>query len=213
MPIHRFEILTMLLVLSTGMSFRRPQVLKPNKSKSRSPSKPTDPDSIRQRSTNSTTNLVDIASLPPQRRPYGSHNLQIEPERLLWAPGGPYTQPADPARLHPSTYHDPTHHDLPNTIHVTLPTDPSIEKGQPQRQQREAYRKWIEDIIPSLVVPYLTLLQETNGLQQRHSSEATVMEPSCIHNHPSREINITCVYLDSEDRQFFDSHLNLTKKL
>jgi hypothetical protein len=201
------QMLIALLTLSTAMSFRRPQVLKPNKSCS--PSKNLSP-SKQQSSTDASTNLVDIASLPPLRRPFNSRDLVIEQEKLLYAPGGPYTQPIDPAAPRPSTSRvDSTYHGLADTIYVTNPIlsqDQSIEKDRSRRQQKEAYRKWTEDVIPSLLVPYLTLLQQTNGLQQRHNPEPAGVTPSCRHKHPSRKIDITCVYLDSEIVAVFLCH-------
>jgi hypothetical protein len=188
------------------MSLRRPQVLKPNK---RSPSKSVSP-SKQQSSADASTDLVNIASLPPKRRPYDSHDLLVEPEKLLYAPGGPYTQPIDPATLHPSTSRvDSTYQGSVGKIHVTNPVllqDQSIETERSRRQQKEAYKKWTEDIIPSLVVPYLTLLQQTNGLQRRHSTESAAVIPSCPHQHPSRKIDVTCVYLDSEIVAAFVNH-------
>jgi hypothetical protein len=188
------------------MSFRRPRVLKRNANSS--PSKPTSTPEQDNPSASSST-LVNVDSLAEERRPYGARDLYIEPERLLYAPGGPFTQPTNPMNRHSSTLQPlPTYvhsasdnHTLVNTVLVTnlaVTDDSGVERVRSQQQKAESYRKWIGDIIPSLVVPYLSLLQRTDSLQQPPNPEWLAEVPPCGHGHSRRQIKVTCVYLDSE---------------
>jgi hypothetical protein len=187
------------------MSFQVPRVLKPNKS--RSPSKRAKAPETNTAASSSA--LLNVGSLAADRRPYDGLNLHVEPERLLYAPGGPYTQPTDPASRYPSaSWTDRTladaesgYHGLANTIIVTNPvvTDVSgAERLRTQRRKAESYRKWRDELIPSLVVPYLALLKRTASLQYEPNPEWADEVPSCSHAHPRRQIKVTCVYMSSE---------------
>jgi hypothetical protein len=187
------------------MSFRPPRVLKHNKTGSQ----PKSAKAAEDNAATSSSNLVNVDSLPAERRPYASQDIHVERERLLYAPGGPFTQPINPTNPRSSTVQadgtsvnaESDYHGLVNTIHVTNPvvTDVSgVERLRSQRRQAESYRKWTDDIIPSLVVPYLTLLKRTVSLQRQPNPEWAAEVPSCGHGHPRRQIKVTCVYLDSE---------------
>jgi hypothetical protein len=182
------------------MSFRQ---LKRNKT--RSPSKPAN--AVEDSPAASSSNLVNVGSLPTARRPYDSQDIHIEPEQLLYAPGGPFTQPVDPANRRPSTHQassadasaDTDYHGLANTIYVTNLTGASrVEQLQYRKRKEESYRKWIKDVIPPLVVPYLTLLKQTVSLQQPADPEVFTGASTCDHGHPRRQLSVTCVYSASE---------------
>jgi hypothetical protein len=152
--------------------------------------------------------LVNVGSLPAARRPYDTQDLDIQPERLLYAPGGPFTQPVNPTNRRSSTLRvggtlsNTDNQSLVNAIRVTnnpVATDVSgVDRLQSQRRKAESYRKWTNEIIPSLVVPYLSLLKHTISLQQSPNPSLMAEVPSCAHGHPRRQINVTLVYLDSE---------------
>jgi hypothetical protein len=50
-----------------------------------------------------------VDEAPKIRRPYGTAGIPVGPEGLLYAPGGPYTQPVDPGRDVPRTGFDTAH--------------------------------------------------------------------------------------------------------
>jgi hypothetical protein len=189
----------------TAMSFRAPRILKYNKSSS--PSKSAT--AAEGNAVASSSNLVNVDSLPTERRPYDSQDIYVDRERLLFAPGGPFTQPVDPASRRPSTHQASSvgagagsdYHGLANTIRVTNPivTDASgVEQLRYRRHKEESYRKWMNDVIPSLVVPYLTLLKQTVSLQQPANPEVAALVSPCAHGHLHRQLNVTCVYFNSE---------------
>jgi hypothetical protein len=152
--------------------------------------------------------LVNVGSLPAARRPYDTQDLDIQPERLLYAPGGPFTQPVNPTNHRSSTIRvggtlSTDNQSLVNAIRVTnnpVATDVSgVDRLRSQRRKAESYRKWADEIIPSLVGPYLSLLKHTISLQQAPDPLLMAEVPSCAHGHPRRQINVTLVYQDSEN--------------
>jgi hypothetical protein len=66
---------------------------------------------------------------------------------------------------------------------------------QDQRSKKERQRKkWTDDIIPSLVGPYLHLLRQSQSL--RHVDRISKHTCTCL--NPGRNLVVICVYFDSE---------------
>jgi hypothetical protein len=192
------------------MLLKPPRILKRNKKSS--PSKPAN--TSEQDRAISSSNLVNVDSLPVVRRPYDTQDLDIQPERLLYGPGGPFTQPFDPSNPRSSTLRahgmlsDTENPGLVNTINIAniaAITDVSgLNRLRSQRRKVDSYRKWTDEIIPSLVVPYLSLLKHTASLKLPPNVTLLAEVQPCDYDHPRRQINVTCVYLDSVCYNFFD---------
>ena len=121
-----------------------------------------------------------------QRQPWGSN---VQPENLLYAPGGPYTQLLSSSRvLWPVGSH---------ALHFASEDDIGLEKEgrseQARRKKQRQWSKWADVIIPSLVVPYLRLLRETDSLRL-----PCPVISSCQCGESVRELSIACVFFQSE---------------
>jgi hypothetical protein len=145
--------------------------------------------------------LVNADSSHKQRRPYGSSDLDILPERLLFEPRASFTQVAVPRD---SNYQqipisddpfsafsqDDTYIEgLNASFHITstIPAPASVKKER-------LWKKWEHEIVPSLIPPYLQLLRVSESLRHSNYPEQNL---SCSCNS-QRNLELSCLYFDSE---------------
>jgi hypothetical protein len=121
------------------------------------------------------SDLIPVDGAPKIRRPYGTEGIPIEPEGLLYAPGGPYTQPVDPGRDVPRTGFQTAHGSIADTGGEFYGAEMSAALSKKAKQ----WKKWDEEIIPMLIEPYLHLLRETQSLRNLTTLQQNSAPPAC----------------------------------
>ena len=117
---------------------------------------------ISSRSSQSPTkpDLITVDGAPSHRQPYGTNELVHGPEGLLYAPGGPYTQPSDPGNTL-SAGRNKSHQ--PFDALADDQTTMFVGDKRPSKKAKQ-WEKWEEETIPLLLRPYIHLLHETKSL-------------------------------------------------
>ncbi|KIK72743.1 hypothetical protein PAXRUDRAFT_120300, partial [Paxillus rubicundulus Ve08.2h10] len=54
------------------------------------------------------------------------------------------------------------------------------------------YRQWSQDVIPTLLQPYMQYVRVTGSL----STVENVIVPPCVHSCACRQLQVTCLYFD-----------------
>jgi hypothetical protein len=139
------------------------------------------------------SDLIPVDEAPKIRRPYGTEGIPIGPEGLLYAPGGPYTQPVDPGRNVRRTGFNTTDHSIVDTGGEFGGVEPSTALSKKAKQ----WRKWDEEIIPMLIEPYLRLLRETQSLRNLTALQQNLAPPACDGCSSGRSLRVSCVYFES----------------
>ena len=164
-------------------------------SRSVSPSKP-------------STHLISPSEVSRIRRPRHSQNLFLPgPECLFTLPGEDFTQEASPSRgrmscsdsgnlappqSSPFSAVDPGPMD---DIFVTHNTDSDDLRRQRQRlKTQKQWVRWTDEVIPSLVHPYLRFLKVSESMRSICLLENTI----CSCNSGVHHLKIVCVYLESK---------------
>lgn len=133
------------------------------------------------------------------------------PELLLSVPGEDYTQQASSshdclpsigaARVMSSTNpfspansagYEPDMADEIFVVNDTITDDLQCQHLRPKKQKQ--WSRWTNEVIPSLVQPYLHLLRISESMQSIPHSGDT----SCHCNSSVHHLKIVCVYLESE---------------
>jgi hypothetical protein len=213
------------------MSFRRPKTTyhrTPSPSKSSAPSTPaTRPSTPSSTSpTRSIVHLIPVADVLPHKRPPGTSGLFLSrPQYLVTLPGRVNLTHAPLARGSPL----PRHPDAPDSPcnAPLVPDDPFVswENGSAydniiegvltthgpltdlerrtrhRLKKKRQWKKWYEDIIPTLLQPHLRLLRETHFLRNRP------LQPihSCVCETPPRSLTVICVYFERKVQYPFAS--------
>jgi hypothetical protein len=142
--------------------------------------------------------MVRIAEAPRLRRLYGFGNLDTTPRRLLSEPGAEYTQVGNAPYALPNVLDDYT--PVPGSLNVSLQVG-GDSSGETARQsaldkKRRQWSKWVEEVIPMLVEPYLSLLSDTRSLRYEPSATSIIRRPGNC-EHASRLLKVICVYFES----------------
>lgn len=147
----------------------------------------------RQSSPPPSSDLAPVHDLEPKRRPYGTKGLTLGPQALLYAPGGPFTQPTDPG-------HDDYH--LTQDVIPRQWLDDDMEMGdifdiQPddgkrQGRKEKQWNKW-QELIPEMLGPYLHLLEETKSLRNRPT-----LADTCSGCKEGSKLEVICIYFESK---------------
>jgi hypothetical protein len=121
------------------------------------------------------------ASASSERRPHGSSSMTFHPRHDLYAPGGPFTQ------LLPDSQSDVPHEPAAPFYFTPIQT-PSPTKNSDKKVTQ--WRRWMNDVIPALLHPYLALLRETSSLRDL---QPNVDSCTC----GARKLKVVCVYFES----------------
>lgn len=193
------------------MSFRPPKLRK--RDRQRSSSMQANRSTSRSPSKAPAESLISPSLLPKERRPRNSQGIFISrPEVLVAIPGREYTQlpmpdrgrmPRSSRHATPSSTTDHTPEDAveegyePPTadldqVFVEHQSEPNV--GQRQKREKQ-WRKWTNEVIPSLLRPHLSLLRESTSLRSIPRSGSR--NCTCA-NTKSRHLNVVCVHFESE---------------
>lgn len=168
-------------------------------------------------SKSTASHIILPSELPTPRRPRNTEDMYLPgPERLFVLPGEEYTQQPSPSRSRgrmPRVNEDPTGLPLPtrdpspfayDDIFMTSQLDPD---QQPfiQRKKQKQWQRWTNEVIPSLISPYLSLLRTTESL--RSIPQPMVVECSC--NSHARNLKVVGVYFESTFDMFVLYYLQL----
>jgi hypothetical protein len=135
--------------------------------------------------------LLPVHDASLRRQPYGTSGLVHGHRELLYAPGGAFSQPTDPA-VESSALQS-------NVISVARADEDQwgLEPSEQSQLKEKQWKKWENETIPLLLQPYIHLLRETaslrnlSGLRQHfHPSSC-----SCINPHL---LNVACIYFESK---------------
>ena len=200
----------------------------PSPSKSSAPSTPTArPSTSPPASPTRSAHLFPASDTPPHKRlPTSSGLFLSQPQYLITLPGRVNLTHARLARGYSHPTHV-GHTDSPHDAPVVQPDVPlvswedesgydninfmegvlithgpltDLEKRTRQRlKKKRQWKKWYEDIIPTLVQPYLRLLRETQNLRN-HPHTPTY---SCACGTPARSLVVICVYFERRVEYLF----------
>jgi len=150
----------------------------------------------------SSTSLVRLEDLPHQRKPYASDRIDSD---LYYEESGRYTQIYDGADYaqgqQPISQDADPNFGFNGVIHSTLagaPVQLDLRKKAQSKKARQ-WKTWSEDVVPSLVHPYLALLRSTDSFRL----PSPLLQRRCDCTDTQRRLSIICVYFDSK------SHLSL----
>jgi hypothetical protein len=200
------------------MSFRTPKLRK--QGRQLSPSASASPSASRSASPSkapSVHRLISPTLVPKQRRPRNSQGIFIQsPEVLVTVPGHDYSQMPIPdrgrmPRAARAAGTSRTTHNIPDAtidegyehpvfdiddIFVERRMDPEDTQNEGQRRKRETqWRKWINEVIPSMLAPHLRLLRESASLRSISRSGSD----NCTCGHVgSRHLQVVCVHFESK---------------
>jgi hypothetical protein len=140
--------------------------------------------------------LINVNDLPRLRKPYGLPRVTVE--GLYRDERASFTQLFDPADR--GLPHQPHPHST-STLHSYSSNSPqkiispSEDERREQAQAKKArqWRSWKEEVIPSLVRPFLAILRCTDSFRLPIPSPA-----HCTCVSTSRRLQVTCVYFNSQ---------------
>jgi len=143
------------------------------------------------RSSRSPTkpDLVAVHDAPSHRRPYGTSEMAYGPEGLLYAPGGPFTQPVDPGSGLSDRNHDESSGTAAND-------NTRVSDRVPSKKEKQ-WKKWDEEIIPMLLHPYIHLLHETESLRNLSTLRRSLHPSACTCVKP-RLLKVACIFFESK---------------
>lgn len=118
----------------------------------------------------SNAELVECIALPPQRWAYSTKGIIIRPlEELLVEPHGHvFTQPFSQQLRIPVNNHqagDPFATDSVSLQIHTIEESPNSSQVLAQQKKARQWAKWRDEIIPSMLQPYFSLLCKTQSLR------------------------------------------------
>lgn len=196
------------------MSFRPPKAYKPRRpgspssavascsaSHSASPSKV----------SSAHQHLVLPSMVPKQCRPRNTHGMFISrPDISVAIPGQDYTQMPFPDRGHKghaatsaNTISGSTAYSYPEDATTDEPPafdiddvfiEPQMEIQEDQRHKRQTqWRRWMDEVIPSLLCPHLSLLRKLASLRSISQSDSF----NCMCGKASaRHLKVVCVHFE-----------------
>ena len=200
------------------MSFRAPKLRKG--SQQSSPSAPASRSGSRSASPSknpSAHQLISSTLVPNQRRPRNSQGIFIQkPEVLVTVPGHDYSQIPIPdrGRMPRAGSEAGASRTAYNTLEATIDegyegpafdiddvfvqrrVDPEEIQNEGQRRKREMqWRRWMNEVIPSLLLPHLRLLRESASLKSIPRSGSD----NCTCGRTgSRHLQVVCVHFESK---------------
>lgn len=131
--------------------------------------------------------LVSVNSLPKVRKPYGFKEAVTGPEGLVYGPTGVYSHITRPIS-------QPTEHGEGGAVSFEE-ADVDLDSSQHANKKERQWRKWSEDIIPALLKPYLSLLQETSGLRNMNNARKRNLCEGCMQG---RLLDVSCIFFESK---------------
>ncbi|KAG1882379.1 hypothetical protein F4604DRAFT_1577463 [Suillus subluteus] len=103
--------------------------------------------------------------------------------------------PSAPRTVTPQDRDRTTNH-FSDSLHFF--NDPSIRHLISSQKKTNQWRRWSEDVIPLLVVPYLSYMQETSMLRYADTVRQPHGDPVACHaGCGTRSIKVACVFFDS----------------
>jgi hypothetical protein len=150
------------------------------------------------------TGLVRVEDAPQRRQPYGTGRAVVYPEPLVFGPGGPYVQPDPPARIHsprpfPGEFFD-------DNASMTAGSNPGTSRHAVFRKKERQWARWQQEVIPSLVQPYLRLIRETDSL--RNMAGLSPPPPCVCGGEDARSLEVARISFHSTLSLLTASHIN-----
>ena len=162
---------------------------------------------------NNPSVLVNCNMIEPSRRAPGTASLYLPVERLLTLPGRrAFTQhhvPSEPARTDSAPARGPSagpYSDSEGTPHLlsdfdcgnNLLTDGLQISHDPlsrnSRKKMRQWQRWSDEIIPSLVRPFLRYQRLSRKLRNPVTSEPLVCKNNCVRRH----LKVVCISFNSQ---------------
>ena len=146
--------------------------------------------------------LLPVGELPKARRPYGSKGTVVGAHGLVYAPSGVYghsrgsSPPPSPAHEETEGYGQDV-----EMKEAEGPDDVELD-DQASKKQRQ-WRKWSEDIIPSLIKPYLEVLRATSGLRDIDKIRRQDGCKGCV---KGELLDVSCIFFERELSLLFHRH-------
>ena len=134
--------------------------------------------------------LLPVGELPKIRKPYGSKGTVVGPHGLVYAPSGVYGYSRGSS---PPQAADEGGTDLGQDVEMREAEGIELD-DQASKKQRQ-WRKWSEDIIPSLIKPYLEVLRTTSGLRD---IDQIRRQDGCKGCGKGELLDISCIFFERE---------------
>ena len=148
--------------------------------------KPAEP----QTPTNNQPNMVLVEEAPVPRRPYGFKDAVVGHRGLVYTPSGVFTHQMELPLSSPAVVEERAEVD-PRPILEDHPEEDNHE-DQTAKKQRQ-WRRWSEEVIPALIKPYLSLLQESGGLRDMNMVRGMDLCKGCDKGHI---IEVSCIFFE-----------------
>jgi hypothetical protein len=152
----------------------------------------------RQAPTGPLSEMVRITEAPPLRWLYDSGNADTGHRRLLSEPGAEYTQLGNASHALPGVLKNYTAAVGGLNVGLQAGRDSSRETVRQSAldKKRRQWSKWVDEVIPMLVEPYLSLLYDTKSLRYEVSSASVIRRPGNC-GHASRMLRVVCIHFES----------------
>jgi len=157
--------------------------------------------------------LIPVDQLPKRRRAYGSKGAAYDTRGRVVTPAGVFSHVIDVDETSGSVGHQTLLEEgdsiegvemgevavtyveamsEPEISHPVLETDANLKRTSKKQRQ---WRKWSEDIIPALLKPYMSLMQETESLRNIGLVRG---RKGCSECMDGRLLDVSCIYFNSE---------------
>jgi hypothetical protein len=142
--------------------------------------------------------MVRIAEAPRLQKLYNFDNIDTTPQQLLSEPGAEYTQVGNASYARPGVFEDytPAPGGLSVGLQVRGDSSGEVATQSALDKKRRQWSKWVDEVIPMLVEPYLSLLCDTRSLRYEPSPASVVGRPDNC-EHASHPLKVICLYFES----------------
>lgn len=140
--------------------------------------------------------VMPIKDIPMPRRPYGMRYILTSAEGQILTPQGLLAQVPHTQAIPQSV---PTENDIIYSLLDDNDDDDDddvkdmLDNETENNKKKRQWRRWSEEIIPSLIEPYVDLLWKTDGLRDMDKVKGVSQCQQC---NGSRQLEITCVFFE-----------------
>jgi len=157
--------------------------------------------------------LIPVDQLPKKRHPYGSKGVVSNASGRIVTPVGVFSHVIDVDGTSGSVGHQPLMDEsdgmqgietrevgiayvdatsAPELENPASETDANLKRSSKRQRQ---WRTWSEDIIPALLKPYMSLMQETESLRNIGMVRGQTGCKGCANG---RMLDFSCIYFNSK---------------
>lgn len=133
-------------------------------------------------------NLFPVNTAPKPRKSHKAANLPSAALGNLYTPAGHFVQPFDPEVSSASKNTDPF-----EPLATTLTFENDGETVQMSGKKQKQFQRWENEVLPSLMEPYVKLLHEMDSLRNMAQVRS---RRQCTGCGSGRLLNVACIFFE-----------------